>query len=461
MSTPPIATSSKHDIAPIPPTPPGLPYFGQLFDAWRNPLELFTRVRREHGRIVQLNFTSMRYVIVSSAEAAKHVLVDEHRKYRKSQNYDGLKFLLGTGLLTSEGDFWLKQRRLAQPAFHRDRLVALADTMVAETDRMLDRWSRIDARTQVDVHEAMMALTLQIVVRTLFGGDVPDTARIGAAVTTAIEWANHFVESFVRIPPRVPTARNREFNRAKRTLDGLVQELIDARRGSTHDRHDLLSMYMEVRDEDTGERMSDAQLRDEVMTLVLAGHETTANALSWALYLLARHPAIERRLLTEITAAVGDCAPTPADLRSMPLLGRVVDETMRLYPPAWMVERQANEDDVILGYRIEKDVIVGVSPYVLHRDPGYWENPEGFDPDRFLPERSVGRPKHAYMPFGAGPRLCIGNNFALMEAQLVLARILQRSAPRLAAGHRVEMDPSVTLRPLGGMKMTIVKRTHT
>jgi cytochrome P450 len=445
------------------PTPAeGLPFFGQVFEAWKDPLKLFMKSRAKYGRVVRLDFIWMRYLVVSSVEGAKHVLIDEHRKYRKSVNYDGLKFVLGQGLLTSEGDFWLKQRRLAQPAFHRDRISALAETMLEATDDTVASWLRTGRESpSIDIHSEMMQLTLRIVVRTLFGADVANAKEIGAAVSVAIRWADEFAGAAIRLPPHIPIPRNREFVKAKATLDALVQNIIDERRGKTDERHDLLSMYMEAEDADTGERMDDAQLRDEIMTLVVAGHETTANALAWAFYLLGQHPPAMRKLRAEIDTVLGDATPTPEKLRAMPTLTQTLDEVLRLYPPAWVVERQANEADVVAGYRVEKDTVVGVSPYLIHRDPDYWENPEGFDPERFSPERSANRPKLAYVPFGAGPRFCIGNNFALMEAQLIVARILQRVDLELVSGQHIDVDPVVTLRPSAPIKMRVTKKRLT
>ena len=455
MSTQPARATSL----PEPPGPEGLPWFGSLFEARRDPLELFMRTRRDFGQIAQFQFGPTRYVIVSNVDAVKHVLVDNHRNYRKSLNYDGLKFLLGQGLLTSEGDFWLKQRRLAQPAFHRERLQEFGATMIACTDDMLRRWEQIAAAgVSVDVHEEMMALTLKIVVRTLFGADVKNADALGDAVSTAIYWANDYIQSVIRIPPNVPTRANRKFKKAKSLLDALVQSLIDERRSETTDRRDLLATYMAVRDEDTGEKMSDQQIRDEVMTLVLAGHETTANALAWTFYLLSLHPEDVTRVHDELAHVLNGRAPAPSDLKSLPEVTYCIEESMRLYPPAWVMERQANEDDVLCGHRILKDTIVGVSPYLVHREPAYWPNPEGFDPHRFLPENSVNRPKLAYIPFGAGPRMCIGQAFAQMEAQLIVARVMQRFTVSLRPGHVPVRDPSVTLRTANGMPMMLKAR---
>jgi cytochrome P450 len=253
----------------------------------------------------------------------------------------------------------------------------------------------------------------------------------------------------VRVPPFVPTPTNLRFKRAMKTIDDVVYRLIGERRAASDKGDDLLGMLMEATDEGTA--MSDLQLRDEVITMVLAGHETTANLLSWTFRLLSQHPDIERRVREEANRVLGDREPGLDDVKPLELTRRVLDEALRLYPPAWMFERQAIESDKLGDYAIEKGAIVGFCPYVLHRHPSHWENPEGFDPDRFLPERAQKRPRYAYLPFGGGPRTCIGNHFAMMEAQIILAMILREHRIELDPSHPVELDPVITLRPKHGI----------
>jgi cytochrome P450 len=306
----------------------------------------------------------------------------------------------------------------------------------------------------------MMRLTFRIVGHTLFSVDLDgDADRIGVAVTDAILHANDYVASLVRMPSWMPTPANARFKRALAVMDGMVQRIIDEhRRGKPKD--DVLSMLMAARDEDTKDSMSDRQLRDEILTIVLAGHETTANLLAWTLFLLSKHPDVERRVHREVTDVVGDRAPTLADLPKLAFTTHVLEESMRLYPPAWSFERQAIADDVVGGYEVKAGTIVALSPYVLHRHPRYWDNPEGFDPDRFSPERSAGRPRYAYLPFGAGPRTCIGNGFAMMEGQLLLATLIQKHRLVLVSGAPIELEPMVTLRPKGGIHMVIEERSR-
>jgi cytochrome P450 len=437
------------------PGPRGLPLLGNVLDAWRDPLELFVQTHRTYGDVARLRFGPFAYYLLNDPAHVHHVLVESHANYTKSRNYRGLRFVVGQGLVTSEGDFWRRQRRLAQPAFHRQRLGAFVTMMAGDTEKMLDRWDRSE-RAEIDVHEEMMHLTFRIVGRTLFSTDVEgDAQAIGEALTRAIRWANEYVEAVVHAPPWFPTPDNVRFGRAKKTLDDLVFRIIRERRESGADPGDLLSMLMNARDEESRAAMTDAQLRDEVMTLVLAGHETTANALSWTFYLLSRHPDVARRLKNEVTDVLGGRAPALEDLPRLVYTRQVIEESLRLYPPAWILERQAIASDTIGGFEIEKGAIVGISPWSIHRSTKLWDNPEGFDPDRFRPEGAAARPKLAYLPFGAGPRFCIGNAFALMEAQIIVAMVMQRQVLDLVPGHPVVPEPLVTLRPRHGIRMTL------
>ncbi|MBK8171350.1 MAG: cytochrome P450 [Sandaracinaceae bacterium] len=453
----PQSTSNR---APDAPGPKGRLILGSLLEAWENPLALFARGSQAHGHVTRFRFINYDYILVSSPEGAKHVLVDNAKNYRKSRNYDGLRVMLGNGLLTSEGDFWKRQRRLSQPAFHRDRLSRFADQMVSVTDEMIAAWQpRAKSGEAFDVHDDMMALTLRIVALTLFDVDVAgkQAADIGDAVTVAVHWANAHIQTPLRVPLLVPIPRNVKFKKALRTLDTLVQNIITQRRATPSQKHDLLAMYMEAEDADTGEKMTDKQLRDEVMTLILAGHETTANALSWTFYLLSQNAEARERMHAEVTRVLSGRAPTFDDVKALEYTGWVLQEAMRLYPPVWVFEREAQEDDMIDGFHIPKGAGVAVSPFIMHRDPAYWENPEAFDPERFSPERSATRSKHLYLPFGGGPRICIGNMFAMMEAQLILARMAQSFRLDHVVGHPVEPDPVVTLRPKHGMLMRIAR----
>jgi len=449
-----VATIGSHDSEKRPPGPRGVPWFGSAFDAWRDPLEFLVQSVRAYGNVVAFRFGHLRYLLVNEPEGVKHVLVDNAKNYTKSRNYDGLKLLLGQGLLTSEGDFWKKQRRLTQPAFHREHLAGFVETMARSTEALIDRWSTHEGAAPLDMHVEMMGLTFHIVGLALLSVDLLGDARaIGSALTSAITFVDDYAESLVRLPPWVPTPANLRFRKAQRALDALVLRVIDERRKSGAPQPDLLGMLMAVKDEETGAGMSDRQLRDEVMTLVLAGHETTANALTWAFYLLSKHPDAARRVHAEAASVLGERSPDVSDVAKLTYTRAVVDEALRLYPPAWAFERQAIEADDVLGYSVRPGTLIGICPYALHRDPRHWDNPEGFDPSRFL--AASDRPKFSYLPFGGGPRVCIGAAFAVTEAVLVLAMVMRRYRVDLLPGERAEMAPVVTLRPRHGVWMQI------
>jgi cytochrome P450 len=442
----------------LPPGPRGNFMLGNLLEAWRDPIGLMTQATAEHGDVVCLRFGPMRYVLVNHPDGVRHVLVENAKNYVKSKNYQGLKLVLGEGLLTSEGDAWKRQRKLAQPAFHRDRIAAFAAAMASDTEAMCAEWMSHPPST-LDVHAEMMRLTFRIVGRTLFGIDIDGEARaVGQALGFVVRFANDYVESLVRIPTWLPTPSNIAFKRAMVTLDGLVARIVEERRRSGRLGDDLLAMLLAARDETTGAAMTERQLRDEVMTIVLAGHETTANALTWTWWLLAHHPDVAARMRAEIDAVLGDRAPTLADLPRLPTVAHVLDESMRLYPPAWAFERRALAADTVMGYAVPRDATVGISPYVLHRHPAFWEDPERFDPDRFASERTAQRPKWVYLPFGGGPRTCIGASFAAMEAQIVLAMVARRFVLDVQPAQTVVPEPLVTLRPRGGLPMRVTAR---
>ena len=434
---------------------------------WRDPLSLLTETTRKYGKVAMARFGPMRYVVVEDPVAIKHVLLDNVKNYVKSRNYSGIKLLLGNGLLTSEGDFWRRQRKLSQPAFHRDRMSGFVESMASATDEAVTRWNEMGKSAgkggafEVDVHEEMNRLTFHIVGLTLLTQDLlGDAETTGKALTVAMYFANEYAESLVPIPLWVPTPKNRRFLEARAALDQMVFRIIGERRARrvSGAKSDLLDMLMEARDEETGEGMSDRQLRDEIMTLILAGHETTANALTFTFYLLSKNPDVMRRLAAEVDEVLGGRSPQLSDLPKLSLTKRVLEESMRLYPPAWMFERQALEDDELNGFHVPKGSVIGVCTYVLHRDPDNFENPEGFDPDRFLGDPKD-RAKYTYLPFGGGARVCIGNAFAMMEAQIVLAKIVQSYRLDLLPNTKLELDPVITLRPRGGLKMRMTPVT--
>lgn len=364
----------------------------------------------------------------------------------------GMARFLGSGLLTSNGDFWKRQRKLVAPAFHTKRIDAYADTMVSYTQRMLEKWQ--DGAVHNIDHD-MMQLTLMIVARTLFDVDATDTVdRVASAVDSMQEMMN----DPTLIPRWLPTPKNLRHRRAVETLDEIVYGFIRERRAHMEDKGDLLSMLLLTVDEEDGKGMTDKQVRDEAVTLFLAGHETTANALNWTWFLLANNPQIEAKLHQELDTVLAGKAPTLADLRRLPYTEMVIKESMRLYPPAWSFGRNATEDTMVQGYSIPRGTNINIVSYRLHRHAGIWNNPNDFIPERWSAENSENIPRYAYMPFGGGPRVCIGNSFAMMEANLLLATMAQQFQLRVKEGAKIVPQPFITLFPRDGMPMRLEKR---
>ena len=422
----------------------------------RDPLASLEADWKRYGDIIRYRFGTTPIILVVHPDGVKQVLQENHRSYVKSSDYQFLKRLLGEGLLTSEAPLWLRQRRLMAPMFHRQRVAEFGATMVESTLKMLDRWtSHASQGEPLDVCNEMARLTLEIVARVLFKVEIEGdrAGEIGHDVTVTNERLGQF--DLGMMLPWLPTRRNRRFRRAVRSLDAIIAGIVADHRNDAQDRGDLLSLLLAARDEETGETMSDQQIRDEVLTLILAGHETTANALAWTWYLLSQNPESEAKLHAELAEVLEGRPPTVADLPKLRYASMVIDEAMRLYPPAWSVGRSPVVDDEILGFNIPKGCNVMLSQWLTHRHPDFWESPERFEPGRFSPERAANRPRYAYFPFGGGPRQCIGNTFALTEANLILATVAQKYRLRLIPGQRVEANALVTLRPRYGLKMMV------
>jgi len=444
------------DKSRIPPGPRGNLLLGSLRRVQHEPLELLRQGFHDHGDIVRFRFGMTLAYLLAHPDHIAHVLHHNHRNYNKRNiDYAMLRRLLGNGLLTSDGAFWHRQRRLMAPMFHRQRIAGFCALMVSSTQEMLERWDMVAVREEAfDVTAEMTRLTLAIVAKALFSADVSDDAEaIGAALTEVNRQLGEF--SLLDMFWMVPTRRKRRFREAVAALDAVVGKIIDARRRAIHHNEDLLSMLLEAVDEETNETMTPRQVRDEVLTLLLAGHETTANALAWTWYLLALNPEAEQKLHDEISGVLGGRPPVATDVPRLSYTRMVIEESMRLYPPAWAISRNAIGEDEIGGYRVRRGTNMIICSFITHRHPAIWEAPERFDPERFSPERSAGRPSFAYLPFGGGPRICIGNGFAMTEAQLVLATVAQRYRLRLVPGHPVEPHPLITLRPRHGIQMTL------
>jgi len=445
---------------PAPPGPRGLPLLGNLLDFRRDPTAFLVGLAREHGDIAHFRLRSQHAYQLNHPDLIRDVLVTNHRNFVKTRGLERAKRVIGNGLLTSEGEFHLKQRRLAQPAFARQRIEAYGSAMTACAAKFSERWS--DGR-QVDVASEMLRLTLTIVGNTLFAAETEINAgEIARAMTVVFEYFNRLMMPFSGLLEVLPLPSRRRFEQARALLDSAVYRFIRERRAAGFDAGDLLSkLLFAVDDEGDGTGMTDEQVRDEIMTMFLAGHETTATALTWTMYLLATNPEAEAALHRELDEALEGRLPTVDDLAQLTCTRMVLAESMRIYPPVWTLTRKALADYPVAGYVIPAGSIVGMSQYVMHRDERYYPDPEKFDPLRWTPEEAARRPKYAYFPFGGGPRGCIGEGFAWMEATLLLATLCQKWKLRVPGGYRPEFQPLITLRPKNGLPMTVVARRPT
>ncbi|HEY8750452.1 MAG TPA: cytochrome P450 [Tepidisphaeraceae bacterium] len=445
------------------PGPRGHWFSGCIRPMRNDPLGLYTRLQTEYGDYVKMCVVPSIYCyILTHPDAVEHVLLKNHKNYRKPDIfYKSMGLLVGDGLFTNEGEAWKKQRRLAQPAFHSSYLALLAPHMVAGAESFVNQHKERTGQP-IDMVDEMMRLGLRIASTTLFSADISaDADRIGRAFRTAFAHVSYRLNSMQLIPNWMPTPRNLIYARAKRLLDRAVLDLIAARRHAAHKPNDLLSMLIASHDEQTGDGMPTNLLMDEVLTLLTAGHETMGAALSWTWYLLASHPQLQESLFDEIRGRLQGASPAVEDLEHLPLANAVFEESLRLYPPGWGELRETIEPDQIDGCTIPAKSLVLLCQWVTHRHPGFWQNPNQFSPERFLNQSSPSsgsRHRFAYFPFGGGPRVCIGTQFALMEGPLVIATILQRFRVRLASDRLVVPDATFALRPKGGLKVVLEKR---
>ncbi len=456
MNATPAPASTSPLPPPIPTLPGTVPVLGVLPMLQRDPLGVMARATLGYERLVRLPLPFHDGFILSDPKLIDHVLVANPRNYvKQTRGYQMLRLLLGNGLVTSEGDFWKRQRRIAQPAFHRERLAGFGETMTRAANELVDGWA---LGQPFDVASAFMQVTLRVVGETLLSSDVTSSAsEIGAAITVALEHLIHRTLHPFGLPEWAPTPRNRAFLRAKETLDEVVLKMIAARRAGQGPTTDLLAMLMEARDPETGEGMTDEQLRDEVMTIFLAGHETTANALAWTMVLIGKAPHVEQRLVAELREVLGGRTPTMSDVPKLQYTGMVLKESMRLYPPVWSLARRSVDDEVVDGVLIPKNAYLFICPYAVQRHPTFWRDPEAFEPERWAPDAPPPM-KGTYFPFSMGQRKCIGDTFATVEAQLMLATILQRVHLSLVPGQSFEAEPLVTLRPKHGVRVVASAR---
>lgn len=445
-------TAAKH--------PPGpkrrIPLAG-LLAYRRGPLPFLQSLAQQHGDISYFKLGPQEAFFLNHPDLIKDVLVTNSQNFMKGLALQRAKRLLGTGLLTSEGEFHRRQRRLAQPAFHKSRVASYAAVMTDYGAQMRAGWR--DGQT-LNIADEMMSLTLAIVGKTLFDADVvSDSKDVGEAMNVTMDLFNTITVPFFNLLQKLPLPQVRRFDNAKAKLDAIIYRLIEERRASGIDRGDLLSMLLLAQDEEgDGGHMTNEQLRDEALTIFLAGHETTANALTWTWYLLSQNPEAEAKLHTELDAVLGSRLPEFADVARLRYTEMVFAESMRLYPPAWAIGRMSLVDCEIGGYFVPKRSLVLMSQYVMHRDERYFPDPSRFDPDRWTEVARSSRPQFSYFPFGGGPRRCIGESFAWMEGVLLLATVAQQWQMRLAPNQVVALRPVITLRPKHGMKMVLTKR---
>ncbi len=441
-----------------PPGPKGVPVLGNSRKYARDPFAFMTAVGEAYGDVVRLDLGPFETYMITNPDDVERVLVTDDATYRKPDfQDDAIGDLLGEGLLLSEGEVWRKQRDLAQPAFRMRRLAGLDDMMTGHTQEMLDGWVDGDVR---DVEIEMARLTVKIIVEAMFGATIDDE-RVRTVQEHLEPLGQRFEPSPLRflIPDWMPTPENRRYRESIEVLEGIIDDLVAERRGTAQADGDapmdLLSILLRAKAR--GEQ-SDGQLRDELMTMLLAGHDTTALTLTYTWYLLSEHPAVERRVHDELDRVVGDQNPTTADVRRLEYVDRVLSEAMRLYPPVYVMFRQPKTDVRLGGYRIPADSAVMLPQWVIHRSPRWYDDPETFDPDRWTAERRSARPRYAYFPFGAGPRHCIGKQFSLLEAKLVLGTVARQFSLERVEDGPLSLRGSLTMHPADGMEMRVERR---
>jgi cytochrome P450 len=441
----------------VAPGPEGELLLGRLSKFQRDPLRMLTELQREYGEVVRVRLGPHLVHQVTDPSAIRSVLHEHDPDYRRGKFYARFRLFFGRGMLTTDREVWHRRRHVSQPFFHRPRLDAGAPLIVERTATMLARWSQLAARGEAfDLVPELMGLSLAVLGRMLLGIDLSDDMdRIGPAVRFSLKAMILTGELDQMLPAWLPTSYNRTLRRSKRVLDETIGRVVGDHRAGRCPAPDLASTVLAARDPETDQPWTDREVHDELMTIFLAGHETTGCGLAWTLYAIAEHPDVRRRLEDELARELGGRVPAVDDLPRLPYLCRVVDESLRRYPPIWLFPRDANGDGVLAGYHIPANTSILLTPYASHHNPAYWDDPEAFDPDRFLPERSAGRPRYAYLPFGGGRRQCIGYYLALLELRLIVAMVVQRFRLRVVPDHPVVCGPLVSLRPLHGIRVTL------
>ena len=442
------------------PGPKGHWFMGSINDMRRDVLGFYSKAQKEYGDYLRFRAPlGFKWHAFSSPDAIHHILVKNHSNYTKGAHWTrAVSMLGGNGLVTSQGEFWQKQRKLMSPTFHRERVIGFADTMVATATEVTKEWNA-EAGKEKDFYSEMMRLTLRIICKVIFSIDISAKENeLGKIVTESFDYVNYRVFHPFAAPLWMPTPRNLHFRKTSKALDDYVYEIIAARRSSGGDEKDVLSMLMAERHEEDNAAMTDKQLRDEVVTLMISGHETLSCTLAWVWYLLATNPQEEEKLKSELDTILGGKQARFEDIAQLKYTRMVLDESMRLYPAAWAIPRYAENDDEIEGYKIKKGSIIALLTSVTQRDPKYWDKPNEFNPENFTEDKISKRPKYAYYPFGGGPRQCIGIQIALMEGVLVLATLMQHYKPALPENYRVKEEVSFTLKPKDGLRVILEKR---
>ncbi|MCB1193729.1 MAG: cytochrome P450 [Leptospiraceae bacterium] len=423
----------------------------------KDPLNFFLNDLKTYGDFIKYKIFHLNYYFIFDPDIIRYVLQENNSNYKKSIFYKELARLTGKGLIASEGKLWKKNRRLAQKAFKKSSIEEFSKIFYEEAELLSDEWNE---KKEIDISKEMMKLTFQIVGRALFSANLDSYIKImDENLSNAVECITKRATSYpTTIPYFIPNKTNRSLKKAIIEIDKIVNEIISNRISSKIRTNDLLDSLIYSIDEETGESMDPKQIRDETITFLFAGHETTSNALTWTFYLLSEHPEIRKKVIEEIKNNIPkEGRITIKDIEKLDLTSRVLKESMRLLPPVWIIERNSIGEDVLRGEKIPAGSIVTICTYAVHRNPKFWTNPDEFDPDRFLPKEESKRYHFTYIPFGAGPRVCIGNNFAFTEAMIILACLYRNHEPTLMTSHPVEMEPLVTLRPKYGMKMVLGK----
>ncbi len=439
------------------PGPKGQPLLGNLLEFGKDPLSFFLRLNRDYGGVARFKLTSKIAHLITDPELCKYVMLDNYKNYRKGKPYARARFAFGEGLITSDGEYWRRHRKLAQPAFSKDHYIDFAKIMSDAVHAMIPKWDRSIGKP-VNIATELRNLALQIATRSLFTTDIEnDAERLQHAFNEINAWFSSGSKTGFLIPPTAPTPSNLRMRKVMKEIDALIYRIIATRRRAKEPPKDLLGLLMAARDEDDGSSLSDGELRDESMTILFAAHETTGTTITWVLSMLSKYPEVERRMHSEVTRVLGKRDPSFTDTFQLAYSKQIMEETMRLCPAGPIIPREVVNDDRIGGHEIPAGSVVFLSPYVMHRDVRFWENPEAFDPDRFTPENVAKRHKYSYMPFVLGPRQCIGNHFAMTEMLVAVPMILQRYQFQLVPGMQIGAKH---LRFNEGMWMTLSRRAE-